>query len=61
MSLGSGPMSRTKWRPLEQLGWALGIVAGSVVLLCIWGFAIVHHLASMVVSAPPNADRQNVP
>ncbi len=35
MSLGSGPMSPKRWRPLEQVGWGVGIVAGGIVLMCL--------------------------
>ena len=52
MSLGSGPMSAKRWRPLEQMGWGAGIVAGGLVLLCIWVFALVQHLIGLVVSVP---------
>ena len=51
MSLGGGPMSPKRWRPLEQLGWGIGIVTGGLVLLCIWVFALTQSLASMVL--PP--------
>ncbi len=51
MSLGSGPMSPKRWRPLEQVGWGIGIVAGAVVLVCVWVFAIVQHLVDMIVPA----------
>ncbi len=57
MSLGSGPMSPKRWRPLEQMGWFIGIMAGVVVLACVWIFAIVQHLVGMVL-VPANADRQ---
>ena len=52
MSLGSGPMSAERWRPWEQLGWGIGIVAGVLVLLCIWVFALVQHLIGLVIAVP---------
>ena len=53
MSLGSGPMSRQKWRPWEQCGWAFGVVAGSIAPLCLWAFSITWHIAEAVRSAKP--------
>ena len=52
MSLGSGPMSSKRWRPLEQVGWAVGIVTGGLVLLCVWAFALVRALIGRVAAAP---------
>jgi hypothetical protein len=49
VSLGSGPMSSKRWRPLEQVGWGAGIVAGGLVLLCVWIFALVQHLTGLAV------------
>ena len=49
MSLGSGPMSAKRWRPVEQVGWAVGIVAGSLVLLCIWIFALTQPLIALAL------------
>jgi hypothetical protein len=53
MSLGSGPMSSKRWRPLEQVGWAVGIVAAGLVLLCIWAFALVRALIGRVAAPGP--------
>ena len=53
MSLGSGPPSQKRWRPLEQVGWLIGIMAGVVVLACVWVFAIVQDLIDMIVPASP--------
>ena len=52
MSLGSDPMSAKPWRALEQVGWGVGIVAGILVLLCIWIFAFVQHLVGLVLAVP---------
>ena len=52
MSLGIGPMSPKRWRPLEQLGWGIGTVAGGLVFLCLWAFALVQHLIGKVVPVP---------
>ena len=48
MSLGSGPMSPKLWRPLEQLGWGMGVVTGGLVLVCVWSFALVQHVVGMM-------------
>ena len=55
MSLGSGPMSAKRWRLVEQVGSGIGIVAGVLILLCIWIFALVQHLIGLVapVRVPP--------
>ena len=45
-------MSAKRWRPVEQVGWGIGIVAGVLVLLCIWVFALVQHLIGLVGSEP---------
>lgn len=55
MSLGSGPMSPKRWRPLEQIGWAFGILAGGVVLLCLFAFSISQQVAGLVTSVLPKA------
>ena len=63
MSLGSGPMSPKHWRPLEQVGSGIGIVAGVLVLLCIWIFAFVQHLIDLVApaSGPPKMTAGGIP
>jgi hypothetical protein len=45
-------MSSKRWRPLEQVGWAVGMVTGGFVLLCIWIFALVQALIGRVAAAP---------
>ena len=63
MSLGSGPMSARRWRPVEQVGCGVGIVAGVLVLLCIWVFALVQHLIGLVapVRVPPKTAAGGIP
>ena len=52
MSLHTKPISAKWWRPLEQLGWGIGILAGGLVLLCVWGFALVQRLMGSMIPAP---------
>ena len=52
MSLHTKSISAKWWRPLEQLGWGIGILAGGLVLLCVWGFALVQRLMGSMIPAP---------
>lgn len=63
MSLGSGPMSSKRGRLVEQVGWGVGLVAGCLVLLCIWMFAFVQHLIGLVIpaSVPPETAAGGLP
>ena len=53
MSLGSGAMPSKWWRPLEQVGWSVGILVGALVLPCLWDFALVQHLIALMMAALP--------
>jgi hypothetical protein len=48
MSLGSGPMSPKRWRPLEQIGWGIGVAAGAIAPVCLWAFTITWQIAAAV-------------
>ena len=63
MSLGRGPMSSKRWRPLEQVGWAVGIVAGGLVLLCIRIFALTQYVIGLAlpVRVPSKATAGGIP